>query len=162
MNAETMEAARAVALKFVGYAARSSHEIERRLAKDDYPPEIIAAIVSDFEARGWVDDTKFAKAWVEDRADRKKYGRGRLTAELRRKGIDKETVIEAVNSGGDEAEIARAMAAALSKWHPDAMEGATRMDLQAEKKRLAGFLQRRGFGWSTITQVLNEIMKNNE
>ena len=52
-----------------------------------------------------MDDTKFAHDWIADRADRKKYGKTRLKMELQRKGIDKETVGEALDKIDDEDEL---------------------------------------------------------
>ena len=44
MNAEDLEAARAVAFRFIGYAARSRSEMEKRLEREEYAPDIIAAV----------------------------------------------------------------------------------------------------------------------
>ncbi len=156
-KADTMEEARAVAYRFLGYAARSRSEIEKRLERDEFTPEIIAAILAECEAQGWVDDTKFAGDWIADRADRKKYGKTRLKMELQRKGIDKETLNEALDKVDDEDEFKRALAAAQSKWRPDTFFGLPRDAQQAEKQRLSNFLMRRGFTWATIKQVLAEL-----
>jgi regulatory protein len=160
MDTQTFEAARAVALRYIGYAARSQSEVERRLEKAAFPPEIIAAVVAELEARGWLDDAQFARSWIADRADRKKYGRGRLAAELRNKGIDKEVLEEALGVIENEEELERARAAARPKWRPDAIANADAATVQAEKRKLADFLQRRGFSWDIIAQVLSELMSN--
>lgn len=160
MNKEELEAARAVALHFMGYTARSRAEVERRLTRAEYAPEVIAAVLAELEERGWLDDTQLAQTWVADRADRKKYGRRRLAAELQRKGVDKETLQEAVGAIADTEELERALAAARLKWRPEIVETADSSTLQAEKRRLAAFLQRRGFSWEIITQVLAQLMAN--
>lgn len=162
MDAETLEAARAVAFRFLGYAARSRNEIERRLEREGIAPDVIAAVVEEFTALGWLDDTKFAQAWVEDRADRKRYGRQRLKMELLRKGIDKETLDGALGAVDEEAELARARAAVGQRWSRDRFQLLERTDAAAEKKRCSDFLQRRGFGWSIITKVLAELVENRE
>ncbi|HZT41046.1 MAG TPA: regulatory protein RecX [Chthonomonadaceae bacterium] len=160
MNKEELEAARAVALRFMGYTARSRAEVERRLTRAEFPPEVVTAVLDELEERGWLDDAQLAQAWVADRADRKKYGRRRLAAELKRKGVDKETLQEAVGAIADADEMERALAAARMKWHPEVLETADSSALQAEKRRLAEFLQRRGFSWEIITQVLAQLMAN--
>ena len=158
MNKEELEAARAVALRFMGYTARSRAEVERRLERVEFAPEVVAAVLAELEERGWLDDAQLAQAWVSDRADRKKYGRRRLAAELKRKGVEKETLQEAVGAIADEEELERALAAARLKWHPEILETADRAALQTEKRRLSEFLQRRGFSWEIITQVLAQLM----
>src|SRR5579883_3243896 len=162
MQESDLEAARAVGFHYVGYAARSRSELERRLERSEFAPEVIATIVSEFVERGWIDDEAFAKQWVEDRADRKRYGKSRLAAELRRKGIEKETVQEAVGGVEDEAELRRALEAARSKWRAESLESGDRDAILAEKRRIANFLQRRGFSWNIITQVFARLMPNQE
>ena len=100
MDMQQYEAAWAVAAHFIGYAARSRSEVERRLERAEYAPEIIEAVLSELATRGWLDDTQFARNWVQDRADRKKYGKSRLAAELRRKGVDRAAVDEALEEPG--------------------------------------------------------------
>ncbi len=162
MDAETLEAARSVAFRYLGYAARSQAEIERRLTKAEFAPDVVAAIVDEFTARGWLDDVKFAQDWVADRADRKRYGKSRLASELRNRGVDKETTQDALDTMDDASELARALAAARPKWRADVMNEADRDTLQSEKRKLAGFLQRRGFSWGIITQVFAELTANTE
>lgn len=162
MNPQDREAARAVAFRFLGFAARSRAEIEKRLERDEFASEIIASVVEELEALGYLDDTRFARDWVADRADRKKYGRTRLAAELQRKGVDRETIRETLETVEDTEERERALQAARSKWQPHRMEGADRETILAEKRRLANFLQRRGFSWPIIEQVLKELMQNSE
>ena len=158
MNKADLEAARTVALRFMGYAARSRAEVERRLERAEFAPDVVAAVLAELEERGWLDDAQLAQAWVADRADRKKYGRQRLAAELKRKGVEKETLQEAVGAIEDAEELERALAAARLKWRPEILETGDRSALQTEKRRLAAFLQRRGFSWEIITQVLAQLM----
>jgi regulatory protein len=162
MDRQALEAARAVAFRFLGYAARSRAEIERRLAKADFEPDVIEAVVAELEARKWIDDAQFAQDWVADRADRKLYGRGRLAAELRTRGVDRESVDAALETVNEEAELSRARAALDRKWRTETLPALEGEALQAEKRRLANFLQRRGFSWHIITQVLAERVVNNE
>jgi regulatory protein len=156
MDSEILEAARAVASHFIGYTPRSRAEVERRLERAEFEPEVIAAVVAECEERGWIDDAELARRWVADRADRKQFGRGRLASELRRKGVDKEAVDEALSATGEEEELARARVAARTHRRPETLSGLDAATLQAERRKLAGFLQRRGFAWPIITQVLAE------
>ncbi len=157
-----LEAAREKALKFLGYAARSETEIVRRLRKDDFPDTVIEAVLADFRARGWVDDAEFAKRWVEDRADRKLYGKSRLARELSQRGLKREDVDAALANTEDEAEIERARGALKSKTR-SLISDSGHIELSpAEKQKLSGFLQRRGFAFNIITKVLKQLVENEE
>lgn len=162
MDAEALAAARNIAARYLGYSARSRTEIERRLNREEFTPDIIEAVIAEMEAAGWVDDAKFASDWVGDRADRKRYGRTRLAAELQRRGVDRETAGEALDTLDEEGELRRALEAARSRWKLEPGQPVDRATLDAEKRRVAGFLQRRGFGWPIITKVFHALTQNQE
>lgn len=155
-----IEAARVVAFRFLGYAARTRSEIEQRLLKDEFPPSIVAQMLGELEGMGYLDDADFARHWVEDRADRKRYGRTRLAAELNRKGIDRVTASEALDAIEEEDEVRRAAQAAATRWTPESLKLLDTVTLMKEKNRISGFLMRRGFSWQTIKKVLDVMMEN--
>ncbi len=160
MDSEKLEAARKVAFRFLGVSARSVSEIEKRLLKAEFEPEIIQSVVQEAAERGWLDDTKFASDWIEDRADRKGYGKTRLKQELRGKGLDSETIEAALEEIAPEAEAERARQTAEARWakmHRDGMDSAT---VYAEKQKLMQFLMRRGFSHGIIRQVIGEVTEN--
>jgi regulatory protein len=158
MEKLTLDEARAVALRYLGYAARSRAEMERRLERDGFSEAIIAQALEEIEARGWVDDRAYADAWIADRADRKSSGKRLLAQELQRKGIEKQTLQEALSQIAPEDEKERALTAALKKWQPSGDPAL----LAKEKRRLSDYLMRRGFSWDTIKQVFAELPSNGE
>ena len=160
MKPQDIEAARAVAFRFLGQSARSRAEIVRRLERDSFAPEIVDATVAELEAKGYLDDSQFAQAWISDRADRKSYGRARLAAELNRKGVDRQTIRETLDGVDDADELARALQAARSKWKPELLGSTDHSTELSAKRRIIAFLQRRGFSWSIIEQVLAKLMQN--
>ena len=101
MKSLDIEAARTVAFRFLGYSARTRAEIEQRLSRDEFPDEIVAQVVRELEADGYLDDAGFARRWVEDRADRKRYGRARLASELNGWKIDLYSSREWLERGGE-------------------------------------------------------------
>ncbi len=162
MQNDPLEAARAVAFRYLGVSARSRAEMERRLSRDEFPQEVIESVLVELEAGGYLDDAKFARDWIEDRADRKRYGKSRLAAELRRKGLDRDLLEETLSGVTDQEELDRARAAASPRWDADAYQAADAQERAAIRRRISGFLQRRGFGWSVITQVLAELTPNRD
>ncbi|HLJ54962.1 MAG TPA: regulatory protein RecX [Chthonomonadaceae bacterium] len=160
MKQSDIEAARAVAFRYLGYSARSAAEIRSRLARNEFADEMISQVVEELRTAGYLDDAEFARHWVQDRADRKRYGRTRLAAELNRKGVDRDAADEALGAIGADDEARRAMEAAGPRWariDPASLDAA---GLQKEKARIAAFLTRRGFGWDTIKKVLAALVEN--
>lgn len=160
MEAETLEAARQVASRFLEYSPRSRAEVERRLERAGFPADVRAAVVEECAAAGWIDDEALSTAWVADRADRKSYGRLRIASELKRKGVARETVDAAVEAMQGEQELARAMAAVAGRWSLADFQGLRGAARQAARRRCAGFLQRRGFAWEIVEQVLGALDSN--
>ena len=163
MKVIDMDTARAVAYRYLGYSARSQSQLAKRLARDEFPPEIIEAILMELTAEGYLDDEAFAAAWVTDRADRKKYGKTRLAAGIAAAGRGKGD-----GTGSPRRKLtmrprrARALAAVRPQMEaPNALRNPRLCRQNKSKQRkIASFLQRRGFGWATIKQVLAELMAN--
>ena len=160
MKATDIDTARGVAFRYLGYSARSQKQLAQRLQREEFPPEIIEAIILELTAEGYLDDEAFAVAWVTDRADRKNYGKTRLAQELQQRGIAKETARDALSDVSDESELARALEAARPKWKAERFATLDSAGKQAEQRKIAAFLQRRGFAWPIIKQVLAELMNN--
>ncbi len=161
-DANDLEAARSVAFRYLGFAARSSREMTKRLERSEFAPEVIEAIIAELVAQNWLDDEKFAQDWVDDRADRKRYGRRRLSQELNNKGIDKDTIQEAIETVSDDDELRRAVDAAQTKWRSLDVQNLSADEFSAEKRRLMGFLQRRGFSYDIIKKVFASLNANTD
>jgi regulatory protein len=141
--------AREAALAFLAHRPRSKREIVDRLNKHGYPEPAIEAALERLERAGFVDDGAFAEYWVRNREQFRPRGRYALRQELRLKGVDGE-VIEVALEDLDESESAyRAALERSGRW--------TRLDELTAKKKLSGFLQRRGFGYGVIQEVWARI-----
>lgn len=148
---------KAYALRLIELKPRSVHEIRDKLAKKGVDKGEVERIVSELQTIGLLDDVKFARDWIENRQHFRPMGVIRLRQELFAKGIDRETVDQAISdykSNADEfpaaLDLARRKIRLLSK-----------LDANAAKRRLAGFLARRGYGPSIVARVLKELLKEN-
>ena len=115
MTNEELKAARAVAFRFLGHSARSCVEIERRLERGGFDAEVTADVMAELRRDGYLDDDKFAADWIVDRADRKRYGKTRLAAELIHRGVDGDTISEVIGAVSEEDEVRRALELAAVK-----------------------------------------------
>lgn len=154
----TLDAAQKLAFGMLSLSARSRREIEQKLEQVGFPEEVIASVMEEIEARGWVDDEAFAEAWVGDRAARKGYGKRRLSMELQRKGIEKETISQALTQIEPEDELRHALPLAEKKW----TYSTDLAQILREKRRIADYLLRRGFSHTIIQKVFEELMTNRE
>lgn len=147
---DTLYRCRQSAMRFLSRRMRSRQEVERKLIEKEFEPEVIAATMTFLEEYNLIDDSEFARAYVNDQLLRRPVGRRRLEQELKSKGIDKEEITEVVSRAVDEEnELANAMEAAAKKART----------LKADEHRkwersLAAFLAGRGFGWDAVGKVL--------
>lgn len=145
--------ARDAAMVLLSYRPRSAAELRRRLARKGFAAEVVDATVERLGDLGVVNDASFAETFVRDRVRLRPHGRRRLRQELRAKGVDEETAAAAIDEvmereDASELDLAREAAA---RWKPRPGEERDRA-----RRRLHGFLARRGFGSDAIRQVLEE------
>ena len=157
-GAEEVHQATEAALTLLEVRARARREIETRLGQKGYDESVIAQVLEKLTRLQLVDDAQFAAQWVEARSrtgGSRPMGKRRLTQELFGKGVAKEQIAEAVERVSDDQELALARAAARKKVRAVPTD---RDALHAERRKLMGFLQRRGFGWEAVKLVTRESL----
>jgi regulatory protein len=145
--------ARTVAWRLLQRRLRSRAEVERALRRRNIPPDAVIAVVTELRRDGWIDDARFARSWVQDRLALRPCGPRRLRAELRARGVSTDLAEEAITTllpRAIEDDVAmnqaRARLARLRRVPPE-----------VARRRLASWLQRRGFGGDVIARVLRTV-----
>ena len=151
LRAEELRKAREAALTLLDYRARTQRELEQRLLRKGYAEDIIAQVLSQLEKVDLVNDERFASDWVSNRLINRPAGRSRMQWELRRKGVSSEIVDEALEQVDDETEFDMALELAQKKL------GGKIIEDRDSRRKLAGFLQRRGFHWDIVSRVLDRV-----
>jgi regulatory protein len=137
------------AILFLSYRARSEKEIRQNLRKHEFTEDAVEYALERLRASGLANDNDFARAWVENRNTFRPRSRRALTMELRQKGLDEETVKEAVSNLDEEAlayETARKRAPRLK-----------RLEWSEFRRKLSEHLARRGFPYSVVTSVVTRV-----
>ncbi|WP_110513375.1 RecX family transcriptional regulator [Herpetosiphon llansteffanensis] len=153
-QAEEVDKTYNAALVFLAARPRSSQEIRTRLRKREFPDEHIDLAIEKLAQIGLVNDAAFARFWVENRQQHRPRGARAIQAELSQKGVKRELISEVLNELTDQdEEQERAFSVARSALRRYANEP-TKM---AFSRKMAGLLQRRGFGFDTIKPVLDQL-----
>ena len=145
--------AREAALALLNRRARSRMDLRRRLLAKQHPPEAVDASLDQLGRAGLLDDDQYARAFVRERLRSRPKGVAALKAELRVRGIDSGTAELAIRDSMTaealtEYELARA-AARKFRIRPGEEKDAAR-------RRLHGFLSRRGFSGDVTRRILSE------
>jgi regulatory protein len=137
------------ALRFIGYRPRSEHEIRQNLSEHKITAEVIAEVIERLRQRGLVDDLTFAQKWVANRDDFRPRSRRALAIELRQKGIAAEVVAQAIAETDDGKLAYQAAVKQARKLNA--------LDWPEFRRKLGGFLARRGFSYEVITPVTAQV-----
>ncbi len=137
------------ALLYLSYRARTESEIRKNLQKHEIPEMVIEETLERLRRDGLVNDDQFAQAWVENRSTFRPRSRRMLSMELRQKGIDDETMQPALQDVDDEALAYQAAQKRAPRFE--------RLEWNEFRKKLTGFLARRGFPYSVITPVVSRL-----
>jgi regulatory protein len=145
--------AKEAALRLLTVRARSRRELERRLERHGFAERDIAAALDRLSEAGLVDDAAFAAAYAESRGGRGADSRV-IAAELRDRGVAAELAERAAEAAAPVDERAeRCLEVAAARL--------TRMEGLAPAvrfRRLAAYLDRRGYPPDLIDAVLTELV----
>ncbi len=143
------------ALNMLAFRARSRAELSRALVRKGADREHVRQAIDRLVEQGLIDDTAFARAFARAKVVGASHSRRRVQQELQRKGVAPDVAAEAigevlVEEGIDQ--LALLEAAARRKLRTLAsLEPAVR------RRRLYGFLLRRGFDSGDIQRVMNAL-----
>ena len=141
------------ALELLSSQSYSKSQMIYQLRQKGFSPEAIDITLEDLEQLGHIKDENYAKKWVERRQRSKPKGKKMLEYELTNQSIDKTTVdrVLAGIQGAAETEMALELAQKqVNRYQSLAPEVA--------KRRLHGFLLRRGFDYETIQRVIERVL----
>ncbi|MGH7214232.1 MAG: regulatory protein RecX [Tepidisphaeraceae bacterium] len=142
------------AMKFLQQRLHSRAELHKKLGRKEWGAEVIDATLNDLARLGYLDDERFARTKALGAAEHKRHGRRRAFVELIRSGVRGDVATAALDdvySKTDSIVIARDVARKNA-------ERLKKLDRVVARRRLAGLLQRRGFGYDTIRPVIDEVL----
>jgi regulatory protein len=142
--------AKNAALRLLSYRSRSEKEVQRRL-QGRFSEDAIERTVSDLREQGLLDDASFAKEWREQRERFRPRGPAVIRQELQRLGVDREVIRETLSGFDDSANAYQAGSKYAAKLSLD--------DATAFKRKLGGFLHRRGFEGEVLGQTVERLWR---
>ena len=138
--------ARYQALGQLSRRQRSEWELRDYLKRKEYSPEIIDQVMEQLTEYGYVDDKKFAEAWIANRRLLKATSARRLRQELRQKRVSDEVIDEALaEDETDELEVLK-----------DVVERKRKQTKYKDDLKLMQYLVRQGFDYGSIKSALEE------
>ena len=148
--------AREKAVSLLSRRELSRHDVGVRLRRAGFQDAVVNETLTWLEERGYVDDRRYAAAYVRERIVAG-WGRQRIVAELLKRGVSRDVfageawhALVASEERNDETE-------ALLLLVRRRFQGQMATDPNGTKRRVAAFLARRGHDWDTIGRVTRQL-----
>lgn len=135
------------AIKLLGFCDRSEKEIREKILKKGYSETECEEAIAFCREYGYIDDGRFAEHFVHDATALKKYGKTRIRAQLRQKGVDEAVIEEALANVDGERE--------MLKEELQRRFGGLDLTDKKVKNKVFGYFARRGFSTRDILYAMN-------
>lgn len=134
-----------LALAYVARRMRSEWELRDYFRRKGYGPELAEQLIARLDKLGFVNDERFAEAWVSTRRLLKPVSKRRLVQELKQKRIAEDVIDKVLQEDeADERQVLR-----------DLIARKRRQTKYQDELKLMQYLARQGFGYDDIKSVLN-------
>jgi regulatory protein len=142
------------AMRILNHRFNSEGELRRKLEMKEFARDVIDATVDRLRRERWLDDDRFAVAYVRTRV-RKGIGLLRVKRELIAAGVESDTIARALDESlPDHDERAAALVSARKR-----LAVLRRRDDDALiREKLIAYLFRQGFDSSMAMEVVRELM----
>lgn len=145
----------AYAFKLLGYRQRSQRELGQRLALKGFAQPIADKVVNKLRESNYIDDAALAENLRIQAEETKHLGLMGARQYLRKRGIGSDEANEALE-GYNENEGAASL---VRKKYNKTLKNCPP---QIARRRLIGYLSRRGFSYDTVRKTLEAFFKEDE
>ena len=151
----SLERAYQYALKLLAARDYTTAKLREKLLARDCPETVAENVLTRLTTEGWINDRRFAERFAESALATQRFFGPRLKLEMRRRGISADLMDEVLARIRGEHDEVEGVLMLLAKRYPGFSFSAA---ADREKRRVIAFMQRRGFGYSTIMQAMRELV----
>lgn len=138
---------------------KSRYELDQSMKRRSVEEVDRQQVLEELEAQGFVDDLRFARAWLHDRDLFAPRGKLLLRQELLKKGIEKDIIQTVLTERADNAESEEEDQVDEVTLGKQLVRGKERyysnLTPEVRMRRVMGLLQRRGFSYDVIRRILD-------
>ncbi len=140
------------ASRYLSYRPQSESEIRQKLTRRGFDNMSVEATIARLKDVGLIDDFAFAQFWKDSREMFNPRSRWMTKLELKQKGLSQDIADQVVGTIDDSDSAYRA---ALGKVRSLACA-----DYEIFRRRLGGYLRRRGFSYGVINHTVERLWKD--
>lgn len=154
-----LETAKKRAMYLLGGKDYSRRALYDKL-REHYSPESCEKAVAQMCEYGYLDDERYAKRLARQYIEGKKYGKRRAALMLSQKGLERETIEEALSLYSAD-EITEELADLIEKKYLDRLFG-EELEGRKETRKVIAALARRGYGYGEIQSAIALVRERAE
>ena len=139
---------------YCAYQERCHKEVEQKLYNMDMIPLAKEKIIMHLIEHNYLNEERFAKAFVRGKFRIKKWGKSRIIRELKFKGISKYNIDTALKEISEEDYFTTLHDLAEKK-----VNSMTEKNIYKKKKKVVDYLLYRGWESSLVYEKVNELIK---
>ena len=139
-------------INLISRKPRSEREIQQYLLKQNIKDN--TGIIETLKNEGYIDDTKFAQWWIDQRVAFKNRSINEIRSELHRKGISNDIIENAIEEA-DMAESEMKSIKLLAKKKTSLLMH-KKLTTEQLNEKVVQFLLRKGFRWELIQKALEK------
>ncbi len=146
------------ALDMLAIRARSTQELVRSLVRKGADPAVVQHVADRLTAQGLLNDSGFAESFARSKVLGARQSRRRVQQGLARKGVARAVADAAIDTVfGEEDVDPRAIVRDAAKKK---LRGLAKLEPVVRKRRLYGYLARRGYELDDIREVMSELRED--
>ena len=135
------------AYAYLGTRDRTEAEVRRRLERHGASEASIDYAVGTLREQGYLDDTRFARLFAEDRRNLDGWGSERIRRSLSERGVDRELIEDTLAADTGEDELGRAVELLRRRFPAPPRD-------RRERDRALGVMLRKGYDSETAVDAL--------
>ncbi|MDE7464582.1 MAG: RecX family transcriptional regulator [Clostridiales bacterium] len=143
------------AVGYLSASPRATLEIKRYLKDKGYDASVVGEVIERLEQYRYIDDRAYAKSYIKSKS--KKYGKIRLSAELRKRGVAADIISELLEDDDFEDEFDGYNGYDEDDGAVETARRYLRTHKSAEVPKLKRFLAGRGFTWDSINAAVRTL-----
>lgn len=146
---DSYERGKEAVMRLLSYRPRSVAEVRGKLKGKEFPEVVIERVLSRLQELDLLSDRAFVRYWIEQRENFRPRSALALRQELMQKGVARELIDEALADLDEDAAAYRAAEKKAVQWG--------RLSQDEFNNKVGAFLQRRGFSYSIIQNVIGDL-----
>ena len=153
----TVKEATVKLMQFCAYRDRTHKEVEEKLKSMNMIPEAQQQIIMQLMQENFLNEERFAKSFARGKFRIKKWGKKRITNELKLRGISPRNIQTGLKEISEADYISTFHEISEKKW-----ESITETSVIKKKKKLADYLQYRGWESHLIFEKASDLATSSD